>query len=192
MKRLLRAPDLQSVKGIRDLAMLSLMAIHGLRVVEVERLDVESVDWGSGRCGGLTVHGKRDKWRRVFLTGRTRKVLQLWLEQRELMSARRSDGSAMFVSLVNGKPCTRISRRSIRAMVDGYLVRVGAKRAGVSCHALRHTFATQVTAADGRLEVLSLTMGHSSVTTTQVYQDMVSLMEENPAELVDDLLEGVI
>ena len=69
---------------------------------------------------------------------------------------------------------------------------VGAKRAGVSCHALRHTFATEATARGVRMETLSLTMGHESVTTTQVYQDMVRLQEENPAELLDGLLDGVV
>lgn len=188
VKALLRAPNVDSVVGLRDLAMIVLMLVHGLRTVEVHRLDVESIDWSGGRAGQLDVYGKRNKWRPIYLTHRSRELLKLWEGHRSVMN---QEDRALFLSLVNGSPHTRLSTRSIRKAVDGYLVEIGAKRPGVSCHALRHTFATQATDKGARLETLSHTMGHQGVETTQVYQDRVMLMKENPASLLDGWLEGV-
>ena len=54
---------------------------------------------------------------------------------------------------------------------------------------MRHTFATHVTVKGGRLEVLTLTLGHSSAATTKVYQDKAMLMKENLSELLSDWLD---
>jgi len=188
--RLLESPHPEKPKGIRDRAILRLMVHHGLRVVEVQRLSLEDVDFEAGDEGTLRVFGKRDKWRTIYLTPRTRYVLERWLAVRDLV---KPNDPAVFVSLHWSRDPdragagTRMSRRGIRGMVDGYLEAIGAKRPGVSCHALRHSHGTWAYAQQKDIIALAREMGHASTTTTEVYADVVSMIEANPAKYLDEL-----
>ena len=82
-----------------------------------------------------------------------------------------------------------MSRRAIRKLVDRYLLRLDLKREGVSCHALRHSFATLSGAAGARLDAIARAMGHASVTTTQVCADIVDAAAENPARFLVGALD---
>jgi site-specific recombinase XerD len=192
LQRLFAAPG-HSAKGLRDRAILLMMAIHGLRVCEIARADLADLDLAAGEAGTLRVLGKGDKWRTVLLTEETREELRHWLAARELIHTR---STAVFVNMHwnhaagsnradNGQ---RMTTRGIRGMVDGYLERVGAKKEGVSCHALRHSYATLSLAAGAELLAISQSMGHSSVTTTQVYAKIVDKAKKNPAKFLVGLL----
>jgi len=183
VRDLLEAPDPATAKGKRDRAILTLMAIHGLRVVEVARLQVGDLDPEARDQGTLTVKGKGDKIRTVILVDESAAALEEWLAVRSHVAA--EGDVAFFVSLQrNGGRGTAMSRRGIREAVDGYLEALGLKRAGVSCHSLRHSFATLSRAAGARLDALARAMGHASVTTTQVYADIVDAAAENPARFL--------
>jgi site-specific recombinase XerD len=181
---------------VRDKAIVALMAIHGLRVCEVSRLDVGDVDLEAGEAGELAVLGKGRKRRKVLLTDETRVAVEKWLAVRRLVrtsppapSPMRGGGEtaeALFLALSG--PAERIGMRGLRTMVDGYLRKIGAKKPGVSCHALRHTYATQSLAAGASLLAISGSMGHSSVTTTQVYAQIVDKARNNPAKFLVGLL----
>jgi site-specific recombinase XerD len=185
LKSLFAATETASTPAaqIRDKAIIALMAIHGLRVCEVSRLDLADVDLEKGEAGELAALGKGDKRRSVLLTDDTRPALEKWLAVRRLMHA---ESPALFLALSG--PAERISTRGLRAMVDHYLVKIGAKKVGVSCHALRHTYATQSLAAGASLLAISGSMGHSSVTTTQVYAQIVDKARNNPAKFLVGLL----
>lgn len=189
VRRVLAAPNVNTPKGIRDRAVLVLMALHGLRVCEVHRLDLEDVNLEKGEAGELRVFGKGSKWRTVLLTAETREVLRMWLAARALM---RSGSRAVFLTMhwtdAVATPGERISTRGLRRMVNGYLEVCGVKREGVSCHALRHSYATLSLAAGASLLAISGSLGHSSVTTTQVYAKIVDRAKHNPAKLLVGLL----
>ena len=190
VQRLLQQPNMSTPKGMRDRAMLVLMAIHGLRVAEIHNLNLDCLDLEAGEDGTLRVLGKGSKWRTVYLTFETREELRRWLAVRRMM--RESPSEAIFLSLhwSNGRaPHGRLSVRAIRQMVDVYLVRTGAKRAGVSCHSLRHSYATHSLAAGAKLPAISKSMGHASIETTMVYADIVDRARENPAKFLTGLLE---
>jgi len=189
VRRLLKAPRTTTPKGIRDKAILVLLAMHGLRVIEVHRLSLEDVDLERGEAGEVRVLGKGAKYRTVLLTEATREELKKWLAVRNMMHC---ETRALFVSMDWSRPDadpSRVSRRGIRSMVDGYLEMVGAKKEGISCHALRHSFATLALAAGGDLLAISGALGHSSVTTTQVYCKIVDRARKNPAKLLVGLLD---
>jgi site-specific recombinase XerD len=93
VRQLLAAADLGRPIGIRDRALLALMALHGLSVGEVQRLDVSSVDLGDGT---LQVLGRCGKPRTVFLTAATNQVIGAWLAVRQLVDA---GCPAVFISL---------------------------------------------------------------------------------------------
>jgi len=196
VKRLLDAPDAETPKGKRDRAILALMALHGLRAVEVHRLDVGDVDFDTGDAGQVTVLGKGKRTRTVLLVEETATYLRDWLAVRDDVAA--EGETALFVNVHwgghNGKAGEaghRMSRRGVREAVDGYLEELGLKAEGVSCHALRHTFATLSKAAGADLLAISKALGHSSVTTTQVYADIVDKVGNNPARFLVGALKSV-
>jgi len=183
-RELLDAPDKTTPKGKRDRAILALLGYHGLRVSEVARLPLDGLHLGDPAW--VTVTGKGAKTRQVYLTTKTRKTLETWLAARPAGGGHRR----VFVTLdkrTGGEP---LSGRSIRRMVDGHLEALGLKEDGVSCHSLRHSFATWSLAGGAKLEAIQDALGHSSVETTQVYAKIVDKMQENPTVFLEKLLTG--
>jgi len=183
-RELLNAPDKATPNGKRDRAILALLGYHGLRVSEVARLEVDGLHLGDPAW--VTVRGKGDKTRQVYLTARTKRTLEAWLAVRPSGGGHRG----VFVTLdrrTGGQP---LSSRSVRRLVDGYLEALGLKEDGVSCHSLRHSFATWSLAGGAKLEAIQDALGHSSVETTQVYAKIVDKMQENPTVFLEKLLTG--
>jgi len=193
------SPDKQNA-AVRDKAMISLMMLQGLRVIEVQRLDVSDYTpnvWGGQ--GTLKVHGKGDKHRTVVLRPEMQQVLDAWLKRRMLYHP---EDPALFVSLhapqgrTSGARLQRLTRRAIRERVDHYLESAGLKADGVSCHALRHTYATEIVAAARRggtevdREGLARSMGHSDISIAEVYIDYVDMFMKNPAEPLMGILRA--
>jgi len=183
-RELLNAPDKTTSKGKRDRAILALMGFHGLRVSEVASLEIDGLHLGDPAW--LTVTGKGDKTRQVYLTAKTKKTLETWLAARPVGAGHRR----VFVTLDNRTGGRPLSGRSMRRMVDAHLEALGLKEAGVSCHSLRHSFATWSLAGGAKLESIQDTLGHSSVETTQVYAKIVDKMTENPTLYLEKMLTG--
>ncbi len=189
VSRLLAAPDAQTLKGKRDRAILTLLALHGLRVAEVVALQMTDLDLAAAQIGTLSVPGKGKKRRRLLLVEASRMALAAWLAVRPQVAA--EGERALFVSLQrNSGRGTTLDRRGARGMVDSYLAELGIKRPRVSCHALRHSFATLSRAAGAKLDAISQAMGHSSVATTQIYAQIVDAAAENPARFLVGALEA--
>jgi site-specific recombinase XerD len=191
------SPDKQNA-ALRDKAMISLMMLQGLRVIEVQRLNMADYTpnvWGDQ--GTLKLHGKGDKHRTVVLRPEMQQVLDTWLNRRELY---RPEDDALFVSLhpaqseTSGMRLQRMSRRAIRARVDRYLDQAGLKETGISCHALRHTYATEIVAAARRggqevdREGLARSMGHSDISIAEIYIDYVDMFAKNPSAPLMEIL----
>ena len=183
-RELLNAPDKATIKGKRDRAILALLGYHGLRVSEVAGLEVDGLHLGDPAW--LTVTGKGNKARQVYLTTKTRQTLETWLAVRPGGAGHRR----VFVTLDNRTGGEPLSDRSIRRMVDVHLEALGLKEDGVSCHSLRHSFATWSLAGGAKLESIQDTLGHSSVETTQVYAKIVDKMTENPTLYLEKMLTG--
>lgn len=184
IQQILRAPDNQTPIGIRDRAILALLALHGLRVMEVVTLDAGDVDL---EAGIVSVMGKGKKRRVILLVPQSQAIIEKWGVERAEFTA--MGETAFFVSLHHPEPGTRISRRGVRKRVDYYLQDLGLKREGISCHALRHSFATLARAAGAELDAISQSLGHASVVTTQVYSDIVDKARHNPARFLLGALE---
>ena len=185
VKRLLAAPP-NSVKGVRDRAMLTGMACHGLTVGEVCGLDVADVDL---QAHVVRVVGRGGRVRTVALTAPTAAVFRRWLAARALL---KPGTAALFVSLhwTAGRsvPGERISVRGVRQMVHHYLLRVGVDQPGVSCRALRQAYAALSLAAGADLRAVAASLGHASTATTQAYAADAGVIQENPARHLAGLL----
>jgi len=183
-RALMEAPDKGTVKGKRDRAILAFLGYHGLRVSEVASLTIDDLHLGDPAW--VTVAGKGGKTRQVYLTSRTKRTLEEWLAVRPSGHGHRY----VFSTLDNRTRGQPLSKRSVRYMVDGYLETSGLKEEGISCHSLRHSFATWSLAGGAKLESIQDALGHSSVETTQVYAKIVDRMRENPTLYLEKLLTG--
>lgn len=141
----------------RDKAMFRLMLDVGLRVQEVTQLRVDDLtDVGEGK-GRLRVRGKGEKERYVWLMSETMEVMQTWLEQRPQV-----DGKALFIT----RQKKGFSVRGVQERLAHYGRQAGIE---VSPHQLRHTFGRRMAEAEMPVTSLAAMMGHSKVTTTQIY-----------------------
>lgn len=175
----------EGISGLRDRTMVALMAAHGLRRIEIHRLNHSDVQSGGadGEPPSVVVDGKGHKLRRVFLRDDTWKTITAYLSEKE--NAGYDSQGAVFVGHGNNGRGQRLSRVSINAVVDKYLSAAHLKNAGVSSHALRHTFGTLAIANGGKIENLRDAMGHGLLETTAVYAKAVEKAKNNPAYLIN-------
>jgi integrase/recombinase XerD len=163
---LLAAPDLACATGVRDRAMLELMYACGLRVSELVGLPGTAVNL---RQGVLRVTGKGGRERLVPLGEESRHWLERYLREARpvLLAGVRTPGAvtAMFVNAGGGAP----SRQAFWALVKRYAALAGIDPGRISPHGLRHSFATHLLNHGADLRALQLLLGHSSLSTTQIY-----------------------
>jgi integrase/recombinase XerC len=153
-----------SLAGTRTLAILELLYGSGLRLSELQELDLRSLDF---RRAQLRVKGKGKKERIVPVTQRSVEALRRYEPRRqEALSRRgtREEADPLFVNNRGG----RLSRRSIQRSVRE-LISLAAADAGLSVHSLRHSFATHLMDAGADLMAVKELLGHVSLSTTQIY-----------------------
>ena len=173
------------LSGRRDRAIVALMAAHGLRRVEIHRLNHENIegDLASSQPGSVLVDGKGHKVRRLYLRP------DIWAALASYIAEKRVAGydlqGALFVGHGNNGRGQRLSRVSINAIVDKYLSASHLKTAGVSCHSLRHTFGTLAVAGGANIEHLRDAMGHANLETTGIYVKAVEESKNNPAFFIN-------
>ena len=159
-----QATRLVEIKGndtltVRDRAMAEVFYSSGIRLQELVGLDVNDVDL---REGVMRVVGKGSKTRIVPLGSYAVEALVQWLERRDSWSA--SEETALFVTS-RGK---RTSTRTIQKRIEVLAVEQGIPMR-VHPHMLRHSFATHVLESSGDLRAVQEFLGHSDISTTQIY-----------------------
>ena len=159
--KLMAAPDPASDKGIRDRALLELIYAAGLRVSEVNGLDLDKVNLDTRE---LRVIGKGSKERVVLIGPPARDAILAYVREVRPNVASADAGGALFVNRFG----ERLSRRSIQKIVRGYAAHAGLG-SQVHTHTLRHSFATHMLEGGADLRVVQDLLGHSSPATTQVY-----------------------
>jgi integrase/recombinase XerD len=162
VEALLHAPDTERADGLRDRAMLELMYGSGLRVSEL--VGIEAVQLNL-RQGALRVTGKGGKERLVPLGEESQHWLERYLaEARPALVARRTL-PALFVA----PRAVTLSRQTFWHAIKRHAVRAGIDPAKVTPHGLRHSFATHLLNHGADLRALQMLLGHSSLSTTQIY-----------------------
>lgn len=146
---------------VRDRAMLELTYACGLRAEEIVNLDGDSVDFDSET---LRVTGKGRKTRIVPMGEPAQRALERYLSHARPALATDPDQPALFLS----RRGRRLSTSDIRRRLDKW-VREAAVAGHISPHTLRHSFATHMLEGGADLRSIQELLGHSSVSTTQVY-----------------------
>lgn len=149
--------------GARNLAIVELFYSTGLRVSELQQLDVRHLDLVSER---VRVLGKGRKERIVPVGRIAIGALRTYENRREelIASVDGADPRALFL----GRTGRRLTVRQIQNVVRGFLDRV-SEDVGLSTHSLRHSFATHLVDGGADLMAVKELLGHASLSTTQVY-----------------------
>ncbi|PKB79354.1 MAG: hypothetical protein BZY88_13815, partial [SAR202 cluster bacterium Io17-Chloro-G9] len=157
--RLLDAPEGEKPIADRDRAILEVLYSCGVRLAEIQELDLADVDLTQRQ---ILVKGKGSKERWVLFGQPAEEALRRYLQgsRPELVS---KPTGALFLNRYG----QRLSRRGIQRLVKGYAARAGT-RDGVHPHTLRHTFATHMLEGGADLRVIQELLGHSSPATTQI------------------------
>lgn len=159
--RMMALPDTNDARGLRDRCILELLYGTGIRLSELTGLRRESIDLAQGI---LTVMGKGAKERLLPVQGEAQRWLKRWLSDL-------GPGLAMD-PLFPGRKGS-ISPRTVQRSVNRYLGMV-ASLERMSPHVLRHSFATHLLDRGADLRSIQELLGHSSLTSTQVYTHMTT------------------
>jgi integrase/recombinase XerD len=184
-RHLLASIDRSEIYGLRDYAMLTLMITTGLRTIEVSKCDVGDIRTNQGAMV-LYVQGKgRDsKDDFVVLPDFTCNAIRAYLKER---GAKAGD-EAMWTSLSDRNPGTRLAIRTISAIVKNHLVAAGFNSKMITAHSLRHTAVTLAMEAGSTLQEASAMARHSSIATTQIYAHNINRVKTAPEYKIANIL----
>ena len=167
VESLLAAPDTSTVEGLRDAALLELLYGTGARVSEVCALDVDDIRPVLDDPDlGLRLIGKGDKDRIVPLGSYAAKAVDAWLIRGRPAWAEIGNGEHALLLNTRGR---RLSRQSAWAVIRRAGEAAGLDVEHLSPHSLRHSYATHLLDGGADVRVVQELLGHSSVTTTQIY-----------------------
>lgn len=165
LSRLLESPSGNSVKDLRDKAILELLFSTGLRLSELRSL-TRDINLNSDE---LSVRGKGGKVRVVFISDQAKKSLK------EYLKARKDISDALFAPAEERsfkKNSTReygfLNNRSIERIVKQHAIKAGISKK-VTPHTIRHLFATGLLSNGADIRSVQVMLGHSSIITTQIY-----------------------
>ena len=161
MRSLLERIPARTPLELRDRAMLELAYSCGLRCEEIVNLDLGAIDFDSEQ---LRVLGKGSKERLLPVGEPAQRALERYLERGRRALANDPRELALFLS----KSGRRLSNSDVTRRL-GLWSREAALAAGVSPHSLRHSFATHLLEGGADLRTIQELLGHSSISTTQVY-----------------------
>lgn len=161
VEALLDAPDTEQILGVRDKTMLELLYATGLRVSELVNLTIQQVNL---RQGVVRVTGKGNKERLVPMGEEATQWLENYLHSARAEILKNTLSDDLFPSK-RGKAMTR---QTFWHMIKRYAVIANIKKS-LSPHVLRHAFATHLVNHGADLRVVQMLLGHSDISTTQIY-----------------------
>lgn len=159
---LLKQPKPDKTKsGLKDFCLMLIMLNSGLRSAEVLALKTNDINWNSGEL--RVVAGKGEKDRIVWIDEYTLYVLKDWMK-------RRKNKTDLIFTTGNGQ---QIDTSYLRRMIKRYAKKAQITK-DISPHTLRHTFASDLYRKTKNLIIVKESLGHSSISTTQVYTHLVN------------------
>ncbi len=158
-------PDVNTLQGCRDRAILELLFSSGLRVSELVGLNRDHINL---KRREFMVRGKGQKDRPVFISSHATEKVQEYLSKRtDTLTPLFINHSGKNVATTSGN-YKRLTARSIQRMVARYAKLAGITK-HVSPHTLRHSFATDLLMNGADLRSVQAMLGHSNISTTQIY-----------------------
>jgi site-specific recombinase XerD len=158
------ACDTNNIIGLRDRAILELLFSTGLRVSELVKLNIDSINLDKGE---FSIRGKGQKDRPVYVSDSAKEAIHNYLKQRK------DNYEALFVQASKRKneedvTISRLTTRTIQRIVERYRTKAGITK-HVTPHTLRHSFATDLLGNGADLRSVQSLLGHANIATTQIY-----------------------
>jgi integrase/recombinase XerD len=162
LKTIFDSIDRSSYMGIRNYAVYALMYDLGLRVGEVYNLNLDNIDINNKK---ITVFGKGKKRRTLYLNSEITKILSEWLAFRS-----RFLGSEKSIALFLSKKGNRLAIRTMEDNFKKLVIKVTLSlHFKLTCHTLRHSFASHLNDQEVDILVIQSLLGHSSPKSTHIY-----------------------
>lgn len=158
------ACDTSNIIGLRDRAILELLFSTGLRVSELVKLNVDSINLDKGE---FSIRGKGQKDRPVYVSDSAKDAIHNYLKERK------DNYEALFIQASKRKneedvTISRLTPRTIQRIVERYRTKAGITK-HVTPHTLRHSFATDLLGNGADLRSVQSLLGHANIATTQIY-----------------------
>lgn len=163
---LIKAIDVTSASGVRDLALVELLYGTGARVSEIVSLDVDDLSYVlDDEDAGLKLFGKGNKERIVPLGSFARQAVANYLVRGRpaLLEKAKKSTPALFLNLRGARLSRQLAWNILQYWADKAAI------GQISPHSLRHSFATHLLDGGADIRVVQELLGHSSATTTQIY-----------------------
>ncbi len=163
--RLLNAPTLSTIQGIRDKAILEVLFSTGLRVSELTGLNIDKIDFERREFG---ITGKGGRARVVFLSVRSTEYLKKYLYERK------DHFKPLFIRHKGSMDPTtldekmRLTPRSVERLVKKYVHKMKLP-VDATPHTMRHSYATDLLVAGADIRSVQEMLGHKNISTTQIY-----------------------
>lgn len=179
---LLIIPEEEKIENLRDKVMIMLMALEGLRTVEVYRMSVADIDW---HVNTIYIHGKGHN-DFIYPRDDVLKLLHKYISAR-YVDPKDKDGFGVpvFTAVGNRHKGGRMKRRSIRRSIDNWLELAGYKKAGISCHMLRHTCGTLLYSKTKDLQVVKQVLRHSDINITSKYAHVFNQIDNRYTSIIN-------
>lgn len=165
-------------KSPRDHCIITIFLNCALRLSELASLNIDQISNDT-----LTIIGKGNKERRIFLTPAAKKSINTWLQVRRTLKV---NTNALFIS----RNSCRLTTRAVQNIVKKYIIASELDPASLSTHKLRHTAATLMYKY-GKADIRSLQeiLGHESIATTEIYthideHQLQSAVNSNPLAMM--------
>lgn len=172
----LGAPDVKTVKGVRDRAVLSVLIGCGLRRAEAAILSVSHIQQREGRWAIVDIVGKRDKMRTVPMPSWAKAAIDAWI-----FAARIEEGF-IFRRVNKGGNLMGdgITDQAIYDIVVGYAKKL--EKQGIAPHDLRRSFAKLAHKGGSPIDQIQLSLGHDSIQTTEKYLGVEQDLTDAPCD----------
>ncbi len=152
--------EINGKNAVRDYCIITLFLNCGMRLAELVGINITDI-----RGDKLTVVGKGNKERTIYLNDACMAAIQDYMEVRNTQTATASDKNALFLSSRN----QRISRRTVQHIVEINVKKLGLDPHKYTTHKLRHTAATLMYQAGVDIRALQEILGHEQLSTTEIY-----------------------
>ena len=176
-KKLLTVTSDEERNKERDFAIITLFLNCGLRLSELIGININDISFDDAR---MTVIGKGNKERTIYLNKACLKAINDYLAVRPKIGVKPDSVKALFLS----ERKERISKRTVQYVVDKELRRAGKKKKKYSTHKLRHTAATLMYQY-GNVDIRALQelLGHESISTTEIYTHVANEQVRNAVDV---------
>lgn len=161
----------QTIEGVRLKAMIHLLYASGMRVSELVSLKIVDIVSGGNILTirkSFTVRGKGGKERMVIINDRAKAALEDYLNIREKFCTLKSPKAQSFFFISNSS-AGHMTRQNFAQLLKKAAYGAGLDQNNISPHILRHSFATHLLEGGADLRIIQELLGHSDISTTQVY-----------------------